>query len=45
MRSLMRSVRRLVPGAEMAQSGVGGRPDRLHPVGRNRSLMAYFADR
>jgi hypothetical protein len=45
IRYFMRSFRRLVPGAEIGQCGVNGRPDRLYPSGRKSSLMANFEDR
>jgi hypothetical protein len=45
IRYFMRSFRRLIPSAEVGQCGIKGRPDKLYPAGRNRSLMAYFADR
>jgi hypothetical protein len=45
MRCLMRLRNQDVPGADTGQLGVLGRPVRLCPVGRKRSLMANFVER
>jgi hypothetical protein len=45
IRCLMRSLRWLVPQAELRQYGVNGRLARLCLAGRKRSLMANFDNR
>jgi hypothetical protein len=45
IRCLIRSFKRLVPGVEIRQRAISGRPDRLCLVGRKSSLMGNFDDR